>query len=200
MRVTAADKIRFAAKVEPSAEIRPGMSTPCLEWKAARGSTGYGQCRISGKLYRAHRVAWEMANGPVPDGLDVLHKCDNPPCVNVEHLFLGTHTDNMHDMFAKGRKVVARGERHGSHLHPECLARGDRHGSHLHPESVPRGERNRNAKLNEEKVRRIFQLRGEGWTQARLGAEFGVSDVSIADVLSRKKWAHVDLGPSGGAV
>jgi len=54
-------------------------------------------------VIRTHRLAWELANGPIPDGLSVLHHCDNPPCCNVEHLFLGTQTDNHADMVAKGR-------------------------------------------------------------------------------------------------
>jgi len=165
-------KIRFAAKVKPSTEIRPGVSTPCLEWTANRNRLGYGLFQISGKSERAHRVAWEMANGPIPPGLCVLHRCDNPPCVNSEHLFLGTHTDNMHDMFAKGRGIVARA----------------------------RGEQNGSAKLTEEKVRRIFQLRREGWMQARLALEFGVSETSITLILSRKRWAHLELELSKGTI
>ena len=58
-----------------------------------------------GTFWRAHRFAWYEANGPIPDGLLVLHKCDNPPCINVEHLFLGTHADNVADMVAKGRST-----------------------------------------------------------------------------------------------
>jgi hypothetical protein len=93
--------------------------------------------------------------------MDVLHKCDHRPCVNVEHLFLGTNADNVIDMDVKGRR--ARGERHG------C------------------------AKLKESNIRDIFHLHGEGWTKTRLGEEFGVHRTVIADVLVRKKWAHVQL-------
>jgi len=62
-----------------------------------------------------HRVAWELTSGPIPDGMQVLHACDNPPCFNPEHLFLGTRSDNMVDMVSKGRAVnpvAALGERH----------------------------------------------------------------------------------------
>lgn len=61
--------------------------------------------RIKNKAARAHRVAYELAHGPIPDGLNVLHRCDNPPCVNPAHLFLGTFQDNVDDMIAKGRSA-----------------------------------------------------------------------------------------------
>lgn len=77
--------------------------TPCVEWTKRRDKDGYGRVGRNGKSYRAHRLAWEEEHGPIPDGMMVLHRCDNPPCVNVEHLFLGTALDNMRDMVAKGR-------------------------------------------------------------------------------------------------
>lgn len=71
----------------------------------SRSRTGFGYTRIwhDGKVTGAHRVAWEAANGPIPSGLFVLHRCDNPPCFNPDHLFLGTDADNKADMYAKGR-------------------------------------------------------------------------------------------------
>jgi hypothetical protein len=69
-------------------------------------SDGYGQVWFRGNNWRAHRVAWTKANGEIPDGLWVLHKCDNPACINVDHLFLGTAKDNADDRWAKGRKYV----------------------------------------------------------------------------------------------
>ena len=78
--------------------------TGCRIWTGGTlKDGGYGRVRFAGKDARAHRVAWILANGPIPTGLVVCHACDNPPCVNVEHLFLGTHDDNMADMVAKGR-------------------------------------------------------------------------------------------------
>ncbi len=83
------------------------MSEPttegCIETTWARSSDGYGRRWVGGRHVRAHRYAWEMANGPVPDGLAVLHHCDNPPCVNPAHLFLGTLGDNNKDRARKGR-------------------------------------------------------------------------------------------------
>lgn len=80
-----------------------GLTTPCIEWTGSRAYNGYGFRRIDGKLHRVHRLAWQQARGPIPPGLYVLHRCDNPPCYNIEHLFLGTHSENMADMHAKGR-------------------------------------------------------------------------------------------------
>jgi len=77
---------------------------PCWVWTGAHVPWGYGQIGLTGrKNGRAHVVSWEMHNGPIPDGLWVLHKCDNPPCVRPDHLFLGTVQDNTADMIAKGR-------------------------------------------------------------------------------------------------
>jgi hypothetical protein len=80
----------------------------CIEWDPSVDAKGYGIIPIRdspGRWHneRAHRAVWVEVHGPIPDGLSVLHRCDNPPCINVEHLFLGTHTDNMRDMVQKGR-------------------------------------------------------------------------------------------------
>lgn len=75
----------------------------CWEWEASFDGKGYGQFNIDGRTYRSHRVAWELLNGKIPNGLELCHHCDNPKCVNPNHLFLGTHKDNMHDMKLKGR-------------------------------------------------------------------------------------------------
>jgi len=83
------------------------MPNGCLEWTGAKSKAGYGLIRHSGhngKLVLVHRLAWAIANGPIPKGQFIRHLvCDNPPCVNVEHLKPGTQTDNMRDMSAHGR-------------------------------------------------------------------------------------------------
>ena len=87
---------RFWSKVDTSGE--------CWTWTADLDDHGYGRLGIGRKrIEPAHRVAWTLANGPIPEGLRVLHHCDNPPCVRPDHLFLGTQADNMADMMAKGR-------------------------------------------------------------------------------------------------
>ena len=83
----------------------------CILWVGMTNKNGYGQINAGGKLgrlLRAHRVAYEIANGPIPDGLCVLHSCDNPPCINPDHLFLGTNVENKADCVRKERQ--ARGE------------------------------------------------------------------------------------------
>lgn len=92
------DACRFWAKVGP----RPAGE--CWLWHSARHRSGHGQFGVGpvDRIY-AHRFSWELHNGPVPEGLCVLHRCDVPACVNPDHLWLGTREDNMHDMWAKGR-------------------------------------------------------------------------------------------------
>ncbi len=86
----------------------------CLAWKRGKFQFGHGAVKVDGKTKKAHRVAWEQAHGtPVPEGLFLCHRCDNPSCVNVEHLFLGTLTDNNNDRDAKGRAAHQHGEAHG---------------------------------------------------------------------------------------
>jgi hypothetical protein len=72
---------------------------------------GYGAIAVHGRMLKAHRVSWELAYGPIPAGLYVLHRCDVRDCVNPEHLFLGTHEDNQKDMRAKGRAKYGLGGR-----------------------------------------------------------------------------------------
>ena len=96
---------RFWLKVDRSGD--------CWIWMACRnGSTpehSYGRFRINGQTFHAHRIAWELTKGTIPEGLRVLHRCDNPPCCNPRHLFLGSQADNMQDCATKNR--TTRGSR-----------------------------------------------------------------------------------------
>lgn len=101
----------------------PRLSTPCLFWPKTHG-TGYGyfyakvsecEVKLRHKVISAHRHTWVRAYGPIPEGLCVCHKCDNRPCVELSHLFLGTRKDNMDDCAAKGRRNSLFGERISSH-------------------------------------------------------------------------------------
>ena len=84
----------------------------CWEWTAGKFSNGYGQFYFEGKQRKAHRISWVLENNFIPKGKYILHKCDNPPCVNPNHLFLGTAKENMNDMRKKKRDNFLIGERH----------------------------------------------------------------------------------------
>jgi hypothetical protein len=101
---------RFWSRVDKSGD--------CWVWTAGKFDTGYGRIWIGskadGKDFYAHRVSYEMAYGSIPDGFDILHICDNPPCVRPDHLWAGTHSDNMQDMLRKGRRRNLRGSDNGN--------------------------------------------------------------------------------------
>lgn len=83
--------------------VGKNSNTDCWEWTGSKTLTGYGHLNINAKSIYAHRISYELFNGPIPDGLCVCHSCDNPGCVNPSHLWVGTMADNMHDRDAKGR-------------------------------------------------------------------------------------------------
>ena len=99
----------FADRVKRYTVVDP--VTGCWVWMANRGLKGYGYTCDNGKTRTAHRTSYDTFVGPIPEGMHVLHRCDNPPCVNPEHLFLGSNTDNNNDKVAKGRARGAMGER-----------------------------------------------------------------------------------------
>lgn len=109
------------------ANTMPEPNTGCVLWMGAtsrpgfKTSVGYGELSEGGKVLRAHRVAWELTRGPIPDGLFVLHRCDVTCCVNPDHLFLGTNADNVADKVAKGRQP------RGETSHRAKLTREDAH-------------------------------------------------------------------------
>lgn len=133
----------------------------CWEFVGAI-SDGYGTIRYNGRVHKAHRVAWEVENGPIPNDLCVLHKCDNTKCCNLEHLFLGTKKDNSDDMIAKGRD--------------------------WHESEWVRGELNGHAKLKEEDVIEIRNLLEKGYTQQFIADEFGVSREAISRIKTGRNW------------
>ncbi len=154
---------------------RVNKTETCWLWigsTAGRGyrvGKGYGVISVSGRSCRAPRVSWELTNGPIPEGMLVCHKCDNPPCVRPDHLFLGTYTDNMRDAAAKGRTKNA-----------------------TKPERVARGERTGTSKLTEEKV---AQMRADYKSRRfsstlKLGLAYGVSDFAAREVVFGRSWKH----------
>lgn len=133
----------------------------CIEWSGARVN-GYGMRHYHGKMWRAHRAAWDESNGPIPPGMLVCHKCDNRACVNVEHLFLGTPKDNSADMVRKGR------------------SRGCGHGT-----VRMAGTRNGRAKLSEMAVSEILGTSGK--TRA-LAKKYGVDRTTIQKIRRGVNW------------
>lgn len=153
---TAPLKVRFWAKVR---------ITPGCWWWTGNAIKGYGRIRRGGSdnvYLAAHRYGYEWANGPIPDGLGVLHHCDNPRCVNPDHLFLGTNTENVADMVSKGRHNPGRtfGE--------------DQWASKLTPDEV-------------RTIRWLYPM----YSQQRIGAWFGISQATVSWIIRRRGWAWV---------
>lgn len=146
-------------------------SEGCWEWQGSRNGQrkGYGSFWYRGRHHRAHRFAWTLANGEIPPGLLVCHRCDNPPCVRPDHLFLGTNEDNMADMRAKGRA------RNGQ----KC------------------GEMNSNAILTAAQVKELRQLRDAGYSFRSIAARMGLSKATVIAAARGETWASVDEVISG---
>lgn len=191
MELSQKDIARFWSKVDKSAG-----SDGCWVWKTRTDRDGYGRFCANDKTYGAHRIAYRLIVGEIPDELCVLHNCpdgDCSSCVNPSHLWLGTAAENNVDRKNKGRGGCGKGERHGTVTHPERVARGDRHGSHTHPENLPRGERASWSKLTDNKVREIRTRYAKGGvSQSFLAKELGVTQSIIGRVIQRKAWRHVN--------
>ena len=168
-----------------------------------------GRARIrplgdKGPRYLVYRFAWELVYGPIPDGLIVCHSCDVGHCCNPAHLFLGTYKDNMEDAARKGR--MPRGDKNGSRLHPERIRRGENHPARIHNNSYyrrgenhpsrsrdyfARGSAHHNAKVTEDAVREMRQLRTLGTTLETLAQRFGITAVTVSKIVRHEAWKHV---------
>jgi len=146
---------RYVAKGQPV--------DSCWLWAGARQPKGYGTLNVEGKSVKAHRLSYELHHGPIPKGLHVLHRCDNPPCVNPAHLWAGTNMENIADKMAKGREPNLKGEKHPL------------------------------AMLTEADVKQIRALHAAGGLNyAQIGARFGVEKHVVGMVIRRETWRHVE--------
>lgn len=144
-------------------KVRIKGKNECWEWKNPKSRNDYISFRILGRTTSCHRISWELTFGAIPSGLFVLHHCDNPICVNPNHLFLGTQTDNMRDKMEKGRW-------RGNNL---C------------------GEKASNVKLSKRDVLRILNLSRRGKTRYELADKFGVSYSAIKSILTGNSWSSI---------
>lgn len=144
---------RFIAKVS--------KTEACWTWTARKTPQGYGRFSVNGVNKLAHRVAYEQLKSPIPNGLQVLHRCDNPSCVNPDHLWLGSNADNVADKVAKGR----------------CA-------------SVV-GSANPKSKLRDADVLAIRAAIGQGVKQRDLAEQYGVTQTQICTIAQRKQWSHL---------
>lgn len=137
----------------------------CWPWLASDGQDGYGQLRVGKRIEKAHRISYMLHYGPIPENMEVCHECNNPPCVNPTHLFLGTHLENMRDMAEKGRSTLG---------NPGLS-----------------GETHPNAKLNETQVKQIREMAHAQTAYCVIARQFHVSEALIRKIVKRQAWKHV---------
>lgn len=137
-------------------KVNRSTASACWEWTAGTNRWGYGRLNVDAKRgpQLAHRISWELANGPIPDGLCVLHRCDNAPCVNPRHLYLGTPADNWQDCMARGRDVHVRGDANGK------------------------------TKVTDVDLTRIRVLADAGLTQTAIAQQFRIHNSHVSRILS----------------
>jgi uncharacterized protein (DUF433 family) len=153
---------RFWAKVK--------KTDTCWLWTGYTTAEGYGQIQSGNGegVLLAHRVSWELHFGPLADGMNVCHDCDNPPCIRPDHLFEGTQKDNMADAALKGRI------------------------RNQYPEMEPtRGSDHWNAKLTEDQVVEILNLRNQGLSYAKIAERYAVIPQYIGEICRGETWTHI---------
>ncbi len=154
--MTAMERFMDKVTIEPN--------SGCWLWMTALNRWGYGVFYLDPARIQAHRASWLLHRGPIPDGLCVLHHCDNPPCVNPNHLFLGTHSDNAKDRNTKGRAGGAR------------------------------GVLNSHAKLTMDDVSDIRRRSAQGESGGDLARAFGVTACTVHSIVNGKTWRTALLG------
>ncbi len=139
----------------------------CWVWTGRKSKKGYGEFELNGQKRLAHRVSWELANGPIPEGsgfhgTEIRHTCDTPQCVRPEHLITGTHLQNMQDREERGRRVAPTGSAHGMAKITELQAIA---------------------------IKAMWAAGGRGG--AEIGALFGVSASTVSLIVNEKNWTHI---------
>jgi len=138
-------------------------SKSCWTYKEYKDKDGYGFFAVRGGFIRAHRFSWMIKNGNIPDGMLICHHCDNPSCVRIDHLFLGTGSDNLKDAVSKGRIPLVK------------LV----------------GEDNFSSKFKEKDVRKIRKLAAKGIKHTVIARSFKRGFTTVNGIISRKTWKHV---------
>lgn len=133
----------------------------CWLWIRYRNKDGYGRFMFEGRVWNAHRISYRLHYGDIPQGQEVMHVCDNPPCVNPAHLKTGTHRENIRDMLEKKRG------------------------------RSPVGTQSPNAKITPEAVRQIRTLSKQGVHQKLIAKRFGITQSTVSKVVLRLAWRHV---------
>lgn len=147
-----------------------GTEGECWEWQAGGRGTGYGAIKVDGEVIDSHRMAWELTQGEIPEGLFVCHHCDNRSCCNPKHLFLGTRSDNMKDAYEKGRLEHLDNIRH-----------------------QPKGNKNGMSKLSKNEVESIKTLiEDSSFSQSDIADIFDVHKSRITRIKNGESWSHVE--------
>ncbi len=158
----------LAWRLEQKVVVTP---SGCWEWPGGGNGKGYAHIDMKHwdwpeRTVSLHRLVYMLCVGPIPDEMCVLHRCDNPPCLRPDHLFLGTNADNIADKVAKGRHRSPRGEKHGMH------------------------------RLTAEGVMDIRRRAARGESFISIGRDLGFSDSHISAVVKGKVWSHLPFGES----
>lgn len=156
-------------------EAAEGPSRECVIWPRAKDNKGRGRIWVGGRLKLAHRAVWEEANGPIEAGKMLCHTCDNPSCVNLAHLYVGTHADNMRDMKQRRRAHFAKNPEAGR-------AAGLKLG---HSNTWAKNEGNPRAKLTPQQV---SQIRDDRRATRFLADEYGVDRTTIQRIRRGALW------------
>ncbi len=156
--LTNKDIERFWSKVDRSGK------NECWNWKAHLNNKGYGVLGVGRELMLAHRISWTIENGEIPAGMEILHRCDNPCCVNPNHLISGTHHENILDMLRKGRYKKS---------------------------FIFRGESHTEAKLRNEDIPEIRRLFDQGIPTRTIAKKYNVDSKTIWSVGKRISWTHI---------